>query len=54
VWYYVRGKDRKEVEEVYARVLKIAEGAALMTETTHQVHVITGVYNYLKNKGFCL
>jgi aminobenzoyl-glutamate utilization protein B len=50
VWYYVRGKDRKEVEEVYARVLKIAEGAALMTETTHEVHVITGVYNYLKNK----
>jgi aminobenzoyl-glutamate utilization protein B len=50
VWYYVRGKDREEVEEVYARVLKIAEGAALMTETTHQVHVITGVYNYLKNK----
>ncbi len=50
VWYYVRGKDREEVEEVYARVVKIAEGAALMTETTHQVHVITGVYNYLKNK----
>jgi aminobenzoyl-glutamate utilization protein B len=50
VWYYVRGQDRKEVEEVYARVLKIAEGAALMTETTHHVHVITGVYNYLKNK----
>jgi aminobenzoyl-glutamate utilization protein B len=50
VWYYVRGKDREEVEEVYARVLKIAEGATLMTETTHQVHVITGVYNYLKNK----
>jgi aminobenzoyl-glutamate utilization protein B len=50
VWYYVRGKDRAEVDEVYARVLKIAEGAALMTETTHQVHVITGVYNYLKNK----
>jgi aminobenzoyl-glutamate utilization protein B len=51
VWYYVRGQDRVEVEEVYARVLKIAEGAALMTETTHHVHVITGVYNYLKNKA---
>jgi len=50
VWYYVRGKDRQEVEEVYARVLKIAEGAALMTETTHQIHLITGVYNYLKNR----
>jgi aminobenzoyl-glutamate utilization protein B len=34
----------------YARVLKIAQGAALMTETTHEVHVITGVYNYLKNR----
>jgi len=50
VWYFVRGKDRKEVEEIYARVLKIAEGAALMTETTHEVYVITGVYNYIKNK----
>lgn len=49
-WYYVRGKDRPEVEEVYARVLKIAEGAALMTGTKHEVHVITGVYNYLKNR----
>ncbi|UCH98310.1 MAG: amidohydrolase [Candidatus Aminicenantes bacterium] len=51
IWYYVRGKDRQEVEEVYARVLKIAEGAAIMTETTHQIHVITGVYNYLKNRA---
>ncbi|NIM10631.1 MAG: amidohydrolase [Candidatus Aminicenantes bacterium] len=50
VWYYVRGKDRQEVEEVYARVLKITEGAVLMTETSHRIHVITGVYNYLKNK----
>ncbi len=50
VWYYVRGKDRKEVEEVYARVLKIAEGAASMSETSYQVHVISGVYNYLKNR----
>jgi len=49
-WYYVRGKDRSEVEDVYARVLKIAEGASLMTETTHEIHIITGVYNYLKNK----
>lgn len=50
VWYYVRGKDRTEVEDAYARVLKIAEGAALMTGTRHEVHLITGVYNYLKNR----
>jgi aminobenzoyl-glutamate utilization protein B len=50
VWYYVRGKDRKEVEEVYQRVLKIAEGAALMAGTSHDVYLITGVYNRLVNR----
>ncbi len=50
VWYFVRGKDREEVDEVYARVLKIAEGAALMSDTRHEVYLITGVYNYLKNR----
>jgi aminobenzoyl-glutamate utilization protein B len=49
-WYYVRGKDRKEVEEVFARIIKIAEGAALMSGTAHSIHIHTGVYNYLKNK----
>ncbi len=50
VWYYVRDKDRKGVDLVYDRILKIAEGAALMTGTTHEVYLITGVYNYLKNR----
>ena len=50
VWYYVRDKDRKGVENVYERVLKIAEGAALMTETTHEVYLITGVYNKMVNR----
>jgi len=48
-WYYVRGKDREEVESVYSRVLKVAEGAALMTGTKHEIFLFTGVYNYLKN-----
>ncbi len=51
VWYYVRDKDRPGVEEVYNRVLKIAEGAATMTETTYEVFLNTGVYNYLPNRG---
>jgi aminobenzoyl-glutamate utilization protein B len=50
VWYYVRGKDREEVEEVYSRMLKIAAGAALMSETRHEVFLITGVYNKLVNR----
>lgn len=49
-WYYVRGKDRQEVEEVFARVKNIVKGAALMSGTTYQIHIRTGVYNYLKNR----
>ena len=50
VWYYVRDINRAEVAKYYNRILKIAEGAALATETTHKVHLITGVYEYLLNR----
>jgi aminobenzoyl-glutamate utilization protein B len=50
VWYYVRDINRAEVGKYYNRILKIAEGAALATETTHKVHLITGVYEYLLNR----
>ncbi|MHB9030749.1 MAG: amidohydrolase [Candidatus Latescibacterota bacterium] len=50
VWYFVRDSTRKGVEETYDRVLKCAEGAALMTGTTMKVNLITGVYNYLPNR----
>ncbi len=49
VWYFVRDVDRPGVEVIYERVLKCAEGAALMTETTMEVNLITGVYDYLPN-----
>ena len=51
VWYFVRDYNRKTVEDVYARVLKCAEGAALMTGTTHEIRFIGGIYNYLPNKA---
>ncbi|MFQ5752060.1 MAG: amidohydrolase [bacterium] len=50
VWYYVRDINRAEVQKYYDRILKIAEGAALATETTHKVHLITGVHEYLLNR----
>lgn len=50
VWYYVRDVNREGVEEIYSRVLKCAEGAALMTETTYEIKFNTGVYNYLPNR----
>ena len=50
VWYFVRDINRAEVGQYYNRILKIAEGAALATETTHKVHLITGVHEYLLNR----
>ena len=50
VWYYVRDINREEVRKYYNRILKIAQGAALATETTHKVTLITGVHEYLLNR----
>ena len=50
VWYFVRDINRAEVKKYYDRILKITEAAALATETTHKVHLITGVHEYLLNR----
>jgi aminobenzoyl-glutamate utilization protein B len=34
VWYFIRAHQRDELEDVLRRIRKIAQGAALMTETT--------------------
>jgi len=49
-WYYVRDIDRESVERDYQRVLKIIEGASLMTETTSKIHFISGVHEMLPNR----
>ena len=46
-WYYVRAPERAQVEHVYNWILKIAEGAALMTDTTYDHELLTGCYNLL-------
>ena len=48
-WYFVRDNTREGIEHVYKRVMKCAEGAALMTETDLEVNLITGTYAYLPN-----
>jgi len=50
VWYYVRAPRRYQVEEIYPRVLKIAEGAALMTGAQLEVKFQVGSYDYLPNR----
>jgi aminobenzoyl-glutamate utilization protein B len=49
VWYFVRAPHRDQVDEIYARMLDIAQGAALMSGTTHNIEFITGCYDVLPN-----
>ena len=50
-WYYIRAPERDQVDHIYTRILKVAEGAAMMTETTLKVEFLTGVYNTLPSKA---
>ncbi len=50
VWYFIRAPTRDVVEEIYGWVLEIAEAAAKMTRTRHEVKFQTGVYNKLPNR----
>lgn len=50
-WYFVRAPERSQVEHIYNWVLRIAEGASLMTGTTHNHRLLTGCYNLLTLKS---
>src|SRR6201995_196504 len=49
VRYSIRARDLPGMHEVVGRVKKIAEGAALMTETKVEVKIISAVSNILAN-----
>ena len=49
VWYFLRAPWRYQLDEITERVGKIAEGAALMTETSLEVKFLSGTYNMLPN-----
>lgn len=49
VRYSIRARDLPGMNALIARVAKIADGAALMTETSVEVKVISGVSNLLGN-----
>ncbi|MBR5283846.1 MAG: amidohydrolase [Clostridia bacterium] len=50
VWYYVRGQSRPLIEDTYNRLIKVAEGAAMMTETRLEIEFLGGCYNTMPNK----
>jgi aminobenzoyl-glutamate utilization protein B len=50
VYYYVRHPKRKDAVEIFDRVVKAAEGAALGTGTTMKYDIIGGTHDLLINK----
>ncbi|MEL6676360.1 MAG: M20 family metallopeptidase [Bacteroidota bacterium] len=49
VYYYIRHPDVETDRQIFERVVKCAEGAALGTETRMEYEVIHGLYNLLPN-----
>jgi len=49
VWYYVRALSREAVVDTYNRLVRVAEGAAHMTETQLEIEFMGGCYNTLNN-----
>ncbi len=49
-FYYVRHPEMQEVRDMFERVVKAAEGAALGTGTRMEYEVIHGIYNVLPNE----
>lgn len=50
VWLWLRDWKRSEVEDLLARARKLAEGAAIMTETTSTLTVQAGSWEILTNR----
>jgi aminobenzoyl-glutamate utilization protein B len=50
-WYYIRANRHDTVEEVYARVLDVARGAALMTGTEMSYLVDSDAHEVLPNRA---
>lgn len=50
VYYYIRHPEMDVVKDLFNRITKAAEGAALGTGTTMDYEVIHGVYNLLPNQ----
>ena len=50
-WYYIRAPRRDQVDPIFERVKKIAQGAALMTETELKIDHTGGLYNLIPSRA---
>lgn len=48
-WYFIRAPHRRDVEDITERLIKVSQGAAMMTETTTEYEILGGSYEYLPN-----
>jgi aminobenzoyl-glutamate utilization protein B len=51
IWWFVRDRSMPEAKQTYDKLLKIAEGAALMTGTTYEVAYAASAWPQLFNKA---
>ena len=51
VYYYARHPDRSEVKDVWERITRAAQGAALGTDTKVEIEITGGVYDLLPNES---
>lgn len=51
VWYYIRAPKRDEADQIYGRVVNIAKGACLMTDTSMDLEFLVGCYEMLPNRS---
>jgi len=49
-WYYIRAPENDQLEPIYGRIKKIAEGAAMMTETNLKIDYLCGCSNKIPNR----
>jgi aminobenzoyl-glutamate utilization protein B len=50
LWVRVRDTKREGMEEVYERVKKMAEGAAIMANVDYKITLVSGIYEVLVNR----
>ena len=52
LWLYVRGKDREQVDDVSARLVKCARGAATATGTRSRARLLSSIYERIPNDAW--
>jgi aminobenzoyl-glutamate utilization protein B len=50
LWVRVRDTKRETMNEVYQRVMKMAEGAAIMANVSYKINLVSGIYEILVNR----